>query len=127
MGIFWKDIPAEASVVIEQLISRRTKEFSNIGMAQFLSGSAQMGYNWFDIEPIRNQVYQRIVELYGRDSSTNGSGSDGRELANIIYALGKGGVKKDALPEEILTVFLQNVDQRKLFLNSMDIATIIYG
>lgn len=109
---------------IEDFLLLRMNEFTNLGISGLLSGSVSMGYRWFDDVRVRDEVYQRIIDLYGGDRMNV---SDGRELASIIYAMGKGGIKRTDLPQELFKVLLSGIVDCKWSINAQGISNIIYG
>ena len=123
IGYRWSEIFPQQRKAIEEILLQRIKEFKNIDLSGFLMGSIEIGYRWFDHVQIRNEIYQRIIELYGKDNQPH---QDGRELANIIYAIGKGGAKKKNLPPEVITALLEGLIHRKSSMDAQNIANIFY-
>jgi hypothetical protein len=124
IGLPWQDIPLNIRATIEDVLLLRIKEFTNIGLSGFLFGCIGMKYRWFDDARVRDEVYRRIIDLYGSDRI---NATDGKNLANIIYAMGKGGLTNNELSEEILKVLLEGVVSCKSSINAKNISNIIYG
>jgi hypothetical protein len=124
IGIRWEDLSLKSMAVIEDVLLLRITEFTKIGLPGFLIGSVNMGYRWFIVEGIRDEVYKKIIEIYGRGHMNI---SDGREFANIIYALGKGGAKEAGIPPQVVKVLLERLVDIESSINALAISNIMYG
>jgi hypothetical protein len=124
MGIHWNDIPAQSRTAMEEALLLSIKDFTSIHLSAFATGSLGLGYRWFEIDRIQDEVYQKIIELFAKERLDI---SNARELTNMIYCMGKGGIQKDEIPREVLKVLLEGLVECQSSIDPRNISSIISG
>jgi glucan phosphorylase len=121
----WRELPAEWKLSMEKLLITRMKKINSREISAILKGSVGMEYRWFDNIQIQENLFERIHKIFERDQID--VDDDKSELADIIYAIAKGGIKKNDLPEKLLQVFLQRFVEYKSSFEAPDVFHMING
>ena len=124
MGVKWKDIPVDVQQALESSLLSCMKSMNIVGISGMLTGSIGMDYRWYARKEIGFAVMGRIVELSGTEGK---SGAVGREVANIIYAMGKGGMKTAYIPSDALRALLEGIKSNATSFTGQHGFNIIYG
>ena len=124
MGVRWENIPEKIRANLEKRIIQNRKEYDVIQMSELMKGCSYLRYRWYKNNSTRSQVFDEILTVLmpRRESKEYADAT-----AGLIYALGKGGIKKDDIPEKVMKVLLEEVIRNKSFLNYKNVSNIIYG
>jgi hypothetical protein len=117
----WKDF----SLSNQQLIEAEIREdFSGradiMTMASCIHGLLSLDYHLNNCQQMKNCVFQGF-------SSRQFLPEDHRSLANIVYYLGKFGIKWIELPNETKQSFYQGIEQCCSSFSEQEISNTIYG
>jgi glucan phosphorylase len=110
---------------MEKLLITRMKKINSREISAILKGSVGMEYRWFDNIQIQENLFERIHKIFERDQID--VDDDKSELADIIYAIAKGGIRKNDLPEKLLQVFLKRFVEYKSSFEAPDVFHMING
>ena len=124
MGVKWKDIPVDVQQALESSLLSRVKSMILIQVSGLLSGSVGMDYRWYASKDIGSAVMGRIVELFRTEGK---SGAIDRPVANIIYGMGKGGMKTTDIPSDALRALLDGIKSNATSFNGQEFSNVIYG
>ena len=125
MGVKWKDIPVNVQEALESSLLSCVKSMTVVGVSGMLTGSVGMDYRWYARNEIRTALMGRILELFRTEGKSGAVGSRG--VANIIYGLGKGGMKATDIPSEVLRALLDGIKSNATSFIGQDVSNIIYG
>ena len=125
MGVKWKDIPVDVQQALESSLLSCVKSMNIVGISGMLTGSVGMEYRWYARKEIGFAVMGRILELFRTEGKSGAVGSRG--VANIIYAMGKGGMKATDIPSEVLRALLDGIKSNATSFTEQHVSNIIYG
>jgi hypothetical protein len=113
--------PVEQQNIMTTLINDfHTDNIVNI--SSFLSGVEEINLNWMENDELRAAVLEGV----GADNIDNNPASM-RAFANIIYYLGKAGIKWKALPEHVTRNFEKGIKVCAASFKEQGIGNLIYG
>ena len=124
MGVKWNDLPVDVQQALESSLLRCVKSMNIVGISGMLMGSVGMDYRWYASKDIGSVVTGRIVELFRTEGK---SGAIDRPVANIIYGIGKGGMKTTDIRSEELRALLDEIKNNTKSFIEQSIFNIIYG
>ena len=134
MNISWKELSPSTQQTIEDLLEKKLSTFTLIGLLNLVNSCAQMEYPWYQQNKIKEKFFTQILSLLmeeeeggGRKESKKPTIAMGRHLGNIIYRLGKSGLKLDQIPSKVLRGFYYSIDQSMKQLNGVDLSNLFFG
>ena len=124
MGVKWKDIPVDVQQALESSLLSCVKSMTVIDVSAVLTRSVGMDYRWYARSQIQTALMGRIVELFRTEGK---SGAIGRQVANIIYGMGKGRMKTTDIPSEVLRALFDGIKSHATSFSEQEVSNIIYG
>ena len=124
MEIQWKDIQPEVKKSIEIVLKKEIPSFTSITLSGFIIGSAGMNYPWYQDLEMKLLIFKNILEVFAVDKLIV---EHGRNIANILYGMGKNGMKKEDIPSDVLHVLLSGIGRCSANLNVQELSFVIFG
>jgi hypothetical protein len=97
-----------------------------VGLSSLLKAFHQMEFNWTETESVKEAVFAATVKHFGKNKATTNPQS-GREIANVIYSLGKSGIQWEDLSKDVQDCLFHGISEYHGSFNEQGISNVIHG
>jgi hypothetical protein len=120
----WKEFSLDVQRTMMKRCIVTLRDGDEVQLSALLNGFKTIDYPWTDSDSVKQAIFAGIVKTFGHGNINTASG---RELANIIYNLGKSGIQWENIRKDVQGSLFRGISHCYRSFTEQHISNTIYG
>jgi hypothetical protein len=120
----WEEFSLDTQKTMMERCIVTLRDGNEVVLSALLNGFKTIDYRWTDSDSVKQAVFAGIVKNFGHGNTNTASG---RELANIIYFLGKSEIQWENIRKDVRDSLFRGISHCYRSFNEQEISNIIHG